>query len=748
MKAISLSTAAAALAARASAAAVERDLNVTALSGTFESDWTAVYYSDEPLLIGNDAGTSTGGLHTFDLNGDTPLPVVGSLVNGRTKLVTTVYDVDDKDWVLTITAPDSVIRAFSLPELEEDDDAQFSALGDWSSLCSWRSKTGNHYAYLFGKGQAIQVLVRSNDGSLEILEVQTFAMPFEASACAASEYAGLMYLGTDDDSKVYSFPLVESTAAPEVTVVGEAADSVTGLAVYATDKNTSDYIFVAQESVVGVYTQGFELLGTLKLAGLEDIEVQGLELYQAGTSKYPEGALTFAVEADNDIAGFGVSSLEGVAEDLDLALNSAFDPRKQACCPKKTPICKQCSKNGYCGTDSKCSCFAGFTGSDCSKIQCTDDCSGHGECVGPNQCKCEDGWGGLHCSFLVVEPKYETDENGADGDDPAIWIAPDEPENSRIITTTKSTEGAGLAVFDLKGNLLQNFPAGEPNNVDIIYGFPIGDRKVDLAFAACRADDTICIFEVTANGTLKDVPGGIQPTVDDYSVYGSCVYRSRKSGKQYLFVNEKSARYLQYELTATADGTLQTTLVRDFTGGSGGQVEGCVTDEDNGWLILGEEPSALWRYGAEPDSTDEPVRIAYVGDGKMHADVEGVTLVHGDEPDKGFIIVSGQGVSAYNVYRRAAPHEYVTTFTIPASSDGKIDGVTNTDGVAGVSTALGEDFPHGLLVVHDDSNQLPGGGTSDQSSFKLVSLEDILDADALEDLDLLDDVDPSWDPRA
>ncbi|GJC83202.1 3-phytase [Colletotrichum liriopes] len=252
---------------------------------------------------------------------------------------------------------------------------------------------------------------------------------------------------------------------------------------------------------------------------------------------------------------------------------------------------------------------------------------------------------------------------------------------------------------------------------------------------------------MTANGTLKEIPGGIQPVEPDYSVYGSCVYKSPKTGKQYLFVNEKSARYLQYELTSTSNGTLQTKLVRDFTGGSGGQVEGCVTDEDNGWIFLGEEPSALWRYGAEPDSKEAGLRIAYVGDGQTYADVEGVTLVYGTNLDQGYVIVSNQGVSAYNVYKRAEPHEYVTTFTITKSSDGQVDAVSNTDGITAVGTQLGKDFPHGLVVTHDDANQLPDGSTSTEASFKLVSLEKVLGSDALKSLNLLDDVDTNWNPR-
>lgn len=256
------------------------------------------------------------------------------------------------------------------------------------------------------------------------------------------------------------------------------------------------------------------------------------------------------------------------------------------------------------------------------------------------------------------------------------------------------------------------------------------------------------LYEMLPNGTLTSIPGGSQPTVDDYTVYGSCVYRSPKTGKQYLFVNEKSARYLQYELTAK-DGVLETTLVRDFQGGNGGQVEGCVADEENGWLFLGEEPSALWRYGAEPDSDDaERVLIAQVGDGKLYGDVEGVTLVYGNNPQEGFVMVSCQGVSAYNVYRRAPPHEYVTTFTITKSANGKIDGVTNTDGLTAVGTSLGPDYPYGLLVVHDDANQLPDGTTSEEASFKLVALDQVLGAKPIKKLGLLKEVDREWDPRA
>ena len=54
------------------------------------------------------------------------------------------------------------------------------------------------------------------------------------------------------------------------------------------------------------------------------------------------------------------------------------------------------------------------------------------------------------------------------------------------------------------------------------------------------------------------------------------------------------------------------------------------------------------------------------------------------------------------------------TFAIEAS-DG-VDAVEETDGVDVTTRDLGEDFPGGLLVVHDGSDD--GGRTN----FKLVSL--------------------------
>jgi 3-phytase len=43
----------------------------------------------------------------------------------------------------------------------------------------------------------------------------------------------------------------------------------------------------------------------------------------------------------------------------------------------------------------------------------------------------------------------------------------------------------------LKGKLLQQLSAEKPNNVDVIYNITVGNRKTDLAYAACRGDNTL-----------------------------------------------------------------------------------------------------------------------------------------------------------------------------------------------------------------------------------------------------------------
>ncbi|CAI6334343.1 unnamed protein product [Periconia digitata] len=706
------------------ASAQNANITLAPAATGFEADGASFYYASNPLVLANDGSAADGGFRVFNAGANSSWSQTSHLKTGRSKIITPVYDVGGRDLLLNIPAPDSVLRAFEVSEngVAGVEQARKKFLGDWSTLCVWRSaKSGENYGFLFGKKQVVQFLVRGTENSTEILEIQTFPIPIEGEACTVLSN-GLVYFSAEDQP-LYSFQATESTVTPEITTVSEEIE-VIGLATYY--RISGDYLFVAHDEVIDVYDEKLGLVGSISLTGIPDLSIQGgLSIYQASTSTFPSGAIAFAFE-DEETAGIAVGPLESALAAVGIEVNTDFNPRDRPCNDCEGTITKQCSENGFDAGYSSCQCFVGFSGSDCSETICKNSCSSHGKCAGPNVCQCDAGWEGPDCSFVAVQAKYETAANGGDGDDPAIWIHPTDASQSKIVTTTKSEAGAGFTVFDLKGELLQHTPAEQPNNVDVIYNFTLGDKQTDLTFAACRGDNTLCLFAINSTGFLSPIAGGVQPTPEDYEVYGSCTFRSTKTGKQYLFVNNKDAEYLQYELTSTANGTLQTTLVREFIGGSGGQVEGCVADDAAGFLFLGEEPEGVWRYDAEPDGSDTGMQIAKVGDGRLSADVEGIALVPATSGGSGYIFVSSQGISSYIVYDRAPPHEYVMTFTIVDNREAGIDHVSNTDGIAVVGDRLNSDFPGGLFVTHDDANELAEGGTALEASFKLVSLEDIL----------------------
>lgn len=158
------------------ASAATAKLPIAEQSAEVDSDLAAIYYGSsfqKSLLVGNDGGAATGGIRSFSL-GD--MEEVASRTPGRTKVAGVMYDVGKKDLIVSIAAPDSIIRVFDIDDITEIPLAKAKALGDWSSLCTWRSpSSGGNYFYLLGKKEARQFLVREKDSGIEILEVSILA---------------------------------------------------------------------------------------------------------------------------------------------------------------------------------------------------------------------------------------------------------------------------------------------------------------------------------------------------------------------------------------------------------------------------------------------------------------------------------------------------------------------------------------------------------------------------------------------
>ena len=326
-------------------------------------------------------------------------------------------------------------------------------------------------------------------------------------------------------------------------------------------------------------------------------------------------------------------------------------------------------------------------------------------------------------------------------DDPAIWVNEANPEASLVVATNKVR---GFVVYGLDGAIVSTSDVGRVNNVDLRDGIEVGGQPTIVVAATNRTTETIDVL------ALDPDTGGLAPLLDtpirpdfDAEPYGLCLYRPAASGELYVFANDLDGAVEQWRLDAAASGSgLTGTRVRSWAVGS--QTEGCVADDANGWLFIGEEEVGVWRYGAGPiASTTERLAVDRVGVGEpggghLSASIEGLSIYAPPDggPDDGYLVASSQGNNTYVVYDRAPPHAYRGTFRVGGSPvaagggalvGGAVDGAEDTDGLQVVSAPLGPRYPLGLLVVQDGINRAPDASEANQN-FKLVSWGDVLDA--------------------
>jgi 3-phytase len=288
---------------------------------------------------------------------------------------------------------------------------------------------------------------------------------------------------------------------------------------------------------------------------------------------------------------------------------------------------------------------------------------------------------------------------------------------ARSIVIGTDKEHGGLGVYDLAGDEIQYLAVGDLNNVDLRDGFRLGSATVTLVTAADSATHTLAIYRVDVR-TRKLVDVAAREIEVGIAAYGLCMYTSRESGKVYVFVNSEAedgsagGEAEQWELFANVDDRVDARRVRSFSVGS--QTEGCVADDELGFLYVGEEAKGIWKYRAEPDAGTSRTLVDSTGeDGRLEADVEGLTLAYGPR-QTGYLIASSQGDSSFVLYRRQGRNKFVERFAVKAGRG--IDAVEETDGIDVTTRGLGAAFPRGLLVVHD------GKDDSGRPNFKLVSL--------------------------
>lgn len=328
--------------------------------------------------------------------------------------------------------------------------------------------------------------------------------------------------------------------------------------------------------------------------------------------------------------------------------------------------------------------------------------------------------------FPAVVAVAETAPVGSPGDaadDPAIWADPINPANSLVIGTDKK---AGLNLYDMQGRVIQHLPDGKMNNVDLREGFMLGGQPVVLVTASDRTNKAVAIYRLdTEARRLINVADGVQPTGQG-DPYGQCMYRSARTGKTYVFINDSNGEKRQWELVDAGNGKVRAVRVRDFAFSS--QVEGCVADDASGLLFVAEEDVGLWRLSAEPDGGSAMTMVALISENPaLKDDMEGVGL-YDLGGGRGYLVASSQGNDSYAVFRREGDQAYLGSFIVVADGARGVDGVSETDGLDVTSRNLGPGFEHGAMVAQDGRNVLPG----ENQNFKYVPWTSIAEVLGLE----------------
>jgi myo-inositol-hexaphosphate 3-phosphohydrolase/phosphodiesterase/alkaline phosphatase D-like protein len=357
----------------------------------------------------------------------------------------------------------------------------------------------------------------------------------------------------------------------------------------------------------------------------------------------------------------------------------------------------------------------------------------------------------------------------ADADDPAIYVNATDSAKSWVIASVKN---GGLRVYDLAGNLVQTINPSSPdvryNNVDVQYGFDLDGQKIDIAVASDRNNDKLAIFKINPDSTggtfLEDITDRNARTIfqgapfaepfspSSSSAYGLALYRSPVTDDYYTFVTRReTGDVAQLKLVDKGNGEIGYRLVRSFTvpssatEGASAQTEGIVVDQETGFLYIGQEDVGIWKFNAEPNGGSKGTLIERVkaeGGDNLTNDVEGLSIYYGKN-GTGYLLASSQGDNTFAAYTREGSNDFVGRFGV--GSNGAIDSVQESDGAEVINVPLGPNFPFGVFVTQDGSNDPATlvDGENVSSNFKLVPWENIANGFSTP----LDIDTSSYDPR-
>lgn len=302
-----------------------------------------------------------------------------------------------------------------------------------------------------------------------------------------------------------------------------------------------------------------------------------------------------------------------------------------------------------------------------------------------------------------LAPTLVTDTVPNDSDDPAIWINHENPGQSLILGTDKEA-GGGIYAFDVNGKIVKDktiTPVERPNNIDMKYGFQIGDSSIDIAVFTERLKEKIRVVELPS---MKYIDGGGisvfegQENEDFRAPMGIALYQDPATKVLSAIVSRKDgptdSTYLwQYQLS-WSDSIVTGQKVREFGQYSGsGEIEAIAVDDELGYVFYSDEAKGIRKYHAHPDSST--TELALFGQDNFKEDREGIAILKTDDKN-GFLLISDQQSFTFEIYTRNGgpedPHLHKRIGEIPMST-------IETDGCDIVTDSISPQFPKGVFVA-------------------------------------------------
>jgi len=327
---------------------------------------------------------------------------------------------------------------------------------------------------------------------------------------------------------------------------------------------------------------------------------------------------------------------------------------------------------------------------------------------------------------VAVTPSYETQAvitKGDAADDSVIWVNPANTAQSMVLGTDKKS---GVYAYGLDASTLGYSKLGKINNID---SRTIGEYS--FIFASNRTQQSVDVWIFGNHAISNSIAKGafslpVNRSMQGQSainIYGICAGIDPELGLLAFVTEDEGPRVEVWQYTAEA-----LSLIHTFD--NGGESEGCVYDDENRTLFISEEEVngvlRAYQVSAELDFS-QPI-IVDSRQGNINGDPEGVTLYKTSSTD-GYVILSSQGDSKFNLYQRTAPYEYLGSFIVADRQleDGTvIDGTSITDGIDAANINFNPDFPEGLIVIQDNDNMQ--GKRKKRQNFKYVSFAQVLDA--------------------